>query len=102
MSKKNSLVHPALKHGGYSGMAVLPGEDGSAFEKLHRDLITEFAPVGPMDEDIVATMARLLWRKQNLSTYRLAEWAQQRCSAISAKFGPHYDFDNYSLGPVFS
>jgi hypothetical protein len=92
MSKKNSRVHPALKHGGYSGMTLLPGEDGSAFEKLHRDLIAEFGPVGPMEEDIVATMARLVWRKQNLLTYRLAQWAKDRHQAISAKFGPSYDF----------
>ena len=28
--------YPALKHGGYSADALLPGEDRAAFEKLHR------------------------------------------------------------------
>jgi hypothetical protein len=73
-------------------MTVLPGEDGSAFEKLHRDLIAEFGPAGPMEEDIVATMARLVWRKQNLLTYRLAQWAKNRHHEIGSKFGPRYDF----------
>jgi hypothetical protein len=93
MSKKNGQVHPALKHGGYSGTTLLPGEDRDAFEKLRRDLIAEFGPIGPLEEDIVATMARLLWRKQNLSTYRRAQWAKDRSSAIHGKFGPRYDFE---------
>ncbi len=92
MSKRNNKVSPALKHGVYSGMNLLPGEDREAFEKLHRDLIAEFSPVGPMEKDIVATMARLLWRKQNLRTYRLGALAKNRYSAIKAKYGPSYDF----------
>ena len=100
MSKKNGQIHPALKHGGYSGTTLLPGEDRNVFEKLHRDLITEFASGGPMEEDIVATMARLVWRKQNLSTYRLAELAKNRKAAISAKFGPRYDFEMLTLGKI--
>jgi hypothetical protein len=44
-----------------------PGEDAVAFEKLHQKLINEFTPVGSLEEDIVADIARLTWRKQNLS-----------------------------------
>ena len=55
---------PALKHGAYSGTTLLPGEDPAAFEKLHADLVTELTPVGPLEEDIVVTIARLAWRKQ--------------------------------------
>jgi hypothetical protein len=93
MGKKHNEVHPALKHGAYSGTTLLPGEDRKAFEKLHADLIAEFNPVGSMEEDIVTTMAHLVWRKQNLSTYRRAEWAKNRHSAISAKYAPSYDFE---------
>jgi hypothetical protein len=89
MSKRNS--HPALKHGGYSGTILLPGEDPTAFEKLRNDLAAEFAPAGPLEEDIVAFMARLLWRKQNLSTYRLAEVARKRVTAIIFEMGPQID-----------
>ena len=92
MGKRNSWVHPALKHGGYSGTTLLPGEDSAAFEKLHTDLAAEFGPAGPLEEDIVTFMARLVWRKQNLSTYRLAEVARKRLLAINSEVGPQIDF----------
>src|ERR1700733_5136879 len=82
MGKRGNRISPALKHGAYSGTTLLPGEDPAAFERLHNDLFSELAPVGRLEEDIVASMAHLVWRKQNLSTYRLAEQAQKRCSAI--------------------
>jgi hypothetical protein len=72
----------ALKHGGYSTMGLLPGESPAEFEKLHKNLIGEFAPQGPLEEDIVSTIARLLWRKQNLATFRTAESARQRRNQI--------------------
>ena len=75
-------VHPALKHAGYSATTLLPGEDAAAFEKLHRDLIAEFTPVGALEADIVADLARLTWRKQNLSIFRIAELAKTRCRQI--------------------
>jgi hypothetical protein len=71
-------VHPALKHAGYSATTLLPGEDSAAFETLHRALIAEFTPVGALEEDIVADIARLTWRKQNLATFRIAELAEER------------------------
>jgi hypothetical protein len=66
-------IHPALKHAGYSATTLLPGEDSAAFEELHRALIAEFTPVGALEEDIIADMARLTWRKQNLATFRVAK-----------------------------
>jgi hypothetical protein len=78
-SKKN---HPALKHGGYSTLRLLPGEDPAAFEKLHKTLVSEFAPNGALEEDIVLTIAHLTWRKQNLGTFHLAELAWERRNAI--------------------
>jgi hypothetical protein len=70
-------IHPALKHAGYAATAVLPGEDPAAFEKLHQDLIAELRPDGPLENDTVATIAHLTWRKQNLGTIRIAERARE-------------------------
>src|SRR5215831_9976265 len=81
-------LHPALKHAGYSATTLLPGEDLAAFEKLHRALIHEFAPVGTLEEEIVADMARLTWRKQNLATFRIAQLAQKRHHEINAEKVP--------------
>jgi hypothetical protein len=84
-------LHPALKHAGYSATTLLPGEDPAAFEKLHRALIHEFAPVGTLEEEIVADMARLTWRKQNLATFRIAQLAQKRHREINSEKVPTLD-----------
>ena len=70
---------PALKHGAYSATAILPGESQAEFKKLHRDTIAEFTPSGVLENDIVMTITRLLWRKQNLDTLHIAEHARRRC-----------------------
>jgi hypothetical protein len=91
---KRYRPHPALKHGGYSGTALLPGEDRVAFEKLHRALIADLVPVGALEDDIVATLARLLWRKQNLVTFRIAELAQDHRDKIQReRFPPNVILD---------
>ena len=78
-------IHPALKHGGYAATAILPGENRADFEKLHQRLIAELAPVGALEDDIVATIARMVWRKQNLATFRLAELAREHFQAIQSE-----------------
>jgi hypothetical protein len=85
MSIRIKKIHSALKHGGYAATALLPGENPAAFEKLHHDLIAELAPTGALEDDIVATLARLVWRKQNLATFRIAEVARERYSAIKSE-----------------
>jgi hypothetical protein len=78
-------ISPALKHGAYATTTLLPGENRAAFEKLHRDLIVELSPCGPLEEDTVETLARLLWRKQNLVTIRNAEIARRHYLAIRSE-----------------
>jgi len=60
-------VPPALKHGAYSKFVLLPGEDPAEFEELHRDLIADLAPNGRMEEETVASIAHLVWRRQNFA-----------------------------------
>jgi hypothetical protein len=88
MSVRIKKLHPALKHGAYSATGLLPGENRAAFEKLRRDLISELHPEGPLESDIVETIVRLFWRKQNLETLRIAESARKRYSAIISKIVP--------------
>jgi hypothetical protein len=82
-------IHPTLKHGGYAATALLPGEDFAEFEKLHHRLVAEFAPTGPLEADIVATIARLMWRKQHLGTIRCAELARDRAKTQLSKKKGH-------------
>jgi len=82
MANRAKKPWPALKHGFYSTTAVLPGEDRVAFEKLHKDLKNELAPNGALEDDIIANMARLIWRKRNLATFKIAELAKMRDEEI--------------------
>jgi hypothetical protein len=81
-------IPTALKHGAYSGMTVLPGEDPAGFRKLREDLFAEFAPDGALEDDTVENIARLTWRKQNLLTYGMAAKARSLRAGVESK----YDF----------
>ncbi len=70
---------PAFKHGAYAATRLLPGENPAEFEKLHRGLIAEFEPEGPLEHDTVLGLARYVWRKQNFTALRVADRAQQHC-----------------------
>ena len=71
ISSRVKKHHSALKHAGYSATGILPGESAAEFEKMHRDLISELAPNGALEKDIVASMARLVWRKKILKRFEL-------------------------------
>ena len=77
MVSRVKLTHPALKHGAYSSLAVLPGEDRAEFEKKHRQLIAEYSPSGPLEHHYVLMLARLIWREENLSTFAVVKTARE-------------------------
>jgi hypothetical protein len=77
--------HPALKQGGYSTTTILPTESVAEFEKLHRDLISELAPNSALADDIVATIRRMVWRKRNLPTFRIAVVARFNYEIIMSR-----------------
>jgi hypothetical protein len=71
--------------GAFSATAILPGEDPTAFKELHQNIIAELAPVGALEDDIVWTIARLVWRKEHLATLRKGELALEHESRIQAQ-----------------
>jgi len=84
--KKNN-VPPALKHGAYSGLGVLPGEDPAEFQKLHDKLIAEFGPVGAFEHDMIEELTGYVWRKKNLITYQIAKSAKRKRKSIERSYG---------------
>ena len=66
----------ALRHGAYSTTAVLPGESRAVFERFRQELAADLRPNGAFEEGVVADLARLIWRKENLGIFRYAELAQ--------------------------
>jgi hypothetical protein len=69
--------HPALRSGLYSALGVLPTESKAGFRKLNKGLVDEFHPDGASEIDLVDDIARLMWRKQNMHTYRLSYQARR-------------------------
>jgi hypothetical protein len=72
----------ALKYGVYSTIGLLPGESPRKFKKHQKDVIDEFRPNGPVEHDIIMTIAGALWRKQNLATFQTAQLARFRYRQI--------------------
>jgi hypothetical protein len=59
----------AWKHGGYSNLGVLPGEDPKEFDDFHQALIEEWEPSGSTECDTVLSLAKSMWRKGRLNIY---------------------------------
>jgi hypothetical protein len=88
MSKRTNHIPPALKHGIYSGIGLLPTEDPAEFQKFKQEIFDEYVPVGRSERNIVENMACKMWRRQNLFTYCLAKRAGDRHSSIYWKLSP--------------
>ena len=71
-------VPPALRHGAFSKLNVLPGENVDEFLKLYRSLVAELAPDGPLEHNAVWSASRALvvnhwnelYKKSRLSRIR--------------------------------
>ena len=93
-------AQPALKHGAYSAMSLLPGEDPVAFRKLCIDLIAEYNITGPSERAIAFRLTRVIWREQHLAIYGYAARARQRYSEIRTELVPRRQpsFANIVIG----
>jgi hypothetical protein len=82
MRKNSKRVPPALKHGIYSGLGLLPTESRAKFLKFRKQIFAELNLDGRLEQDIGEQIVLLEWRRQNFFTYDLAERARARRSAI--------------------
>ena len=62
----------SLKHGLTSRRVVLPDENQADFDRLHNQLLSEHAPAGALETEIVAEIAACLWRLQRARRYEAA------------------------------
>jgi hypothetical protein len=100
MAVRFRKIHPALKHAAYSATTLLPGEDRAAFDKLHRDLIAEFNPLGVLEKDYITNLAHLVWRSQNLAPFRVAELAKARRQKIVSPMPKIFMLGQDEIDPV--
>jgi hypothetical protein len=91
MSQVSRLLN-AFKHGGYSNLGVLPGEDRKEFTRFHQSVIADLDPSGPIECDIVLNLAKCLWRKSRLGIYAVAEAARKEFGHELAELdSPYWD-----------
>jgi hypothetical protein len=86
--RKQNRIPPALKHGIYSGIGLLPTENAVKFRKFKKQRFADLALTGPLEEDIGDKIVCLEWRLQNLFTYDLAKRARARHSSIYSQVNP--------------
>ncbi|MGE5778873.1 MAG: hypothetical protein ACM30D_06135, partial [Hyphomicrobiales bacterium] len=68
----------ALKHGAFSEVLILPGEDPAAFEALKRSLFAEYKPSGPSEESTMISIAKTMWQLQRLGIYERVQYLRAR------------------------
>lgn len=95
--KSRQRLPSAIRSGVYSMLAVLPGEDQSAYDKSRREIFAVLKPVGVLQEDVVQTVARLTWRKNNCATLQIAMMARHRLSVEISKVSRDRNLDFGSI-----
>jgi hypothetical protein len=77
----------AIKHGVFSIIPVMPGEDPREYEALLSALIDEYQPSGPTEMDKVVAIAHAIWCKRRAQRFL-------RGKLLANTFDPrHPDFD---------
>jgi len=97
MSEHSNRVPPALKHGIYSGIGLLPTESPARFRKFKKQRLAELNLVGRLEQDVGEQIVCLEWRQQNLFTYDLAKQARSELNAIYSKWMLRLEWDDYEL-----
>ena len=70
MSDNHGPRPSALKHGGYSSVALFPWENAEEYAKLQHDLRDEWQPDGALEDDCVFTILTAMWRKRRIRERR--------------------------------
>lgn len=66
---KATVARNATKHGIFSAVPVIPGEDPQVWETHRAGVVESLAPVGLLEVNLAERAALLLWRLQRLARY---------------------------------
>jgi len=95
-NSKNDRRHNALKHGAFAKELVILGENKNDFDELHRSCIKELKPFGRMEEEVVLSIAKYMWRKRRIDRLFIdeANWLQEHPDAPElravSQFNEHF------------
>lgn len=74
----------ALKHGIFSKMSFLPGEDPAEFEGLRESLVIEYQISGPSEEAIIDGIAKTFWQGRRKDLYLGFQFERARHGGTTA------------------
>jgi hypothetical protein len=63
----------AQKHGAFSKITIIPGEDPEELEALLADVDGEYQPEGATEEHIVLSLAQAIWLRRRLDKFTVAQ-----------------------------
>ena len=69
-------VPNALKHGAFSEILILPGENQEEFDKLKDELFEEYKPSGVSEQRAMMAIAKALWQERRLTLYQYVQRAR--------------------------
>ena len=75
-----STAFNALKHGAFSEVLILPGEDPAAFEELKQRLFAEYNVSGCSEELTMTSIAKTMWQLQRLRVYEHVQFLRAQGS----------------------
>jgi hypothetical protein len=84
MNSKHTERFYEVKFGNETKVAIHPGENSLEFELLHTRVAEELAPDGPVEEDVVLTVAKCIWLKQRHQRFLVAK-------RTAASFDPDHE-----------
>ena len=87
-----STAFNSLKHGAFSEVLILPGEDPAAFEELKQRLFVEYNVSGCSEESTMTSIARTMWQLQRLRVYEHVQYLRAQGSNPTSANG--WKFDN--------
>ena len=64
-----STAFNSLKHGAFSEVLILPGEDPAAFEELKQRLFAEYNVSGCSEESTMTSIAKTMWQLRTVGPF---------------------------------
>ena len=75
---KRRASRNATKHGFTSEAPVIEGESEAGWEEFRDGILTDLRPFGPVEQELAARIASLMWRLRRVTRYEVAAIACNR------------------------
>src|SRR5579862_4949413 len=98
MRNKKPKRPNATKHGVFSAITILPGEDAIEFRRLLLGLILEWHPEGPTEDDTVVSIAQAMWRKERIQKFIQVRLYNDRINPNHPSYDEAFSLEGLAFG----